>query len=73
MRRVRSHGKRETIETAVYRPNASAKHLPVRLNIAILGISSGTHTLTVKIILVRVVKSKKAVAVRTLRTSFVIC
>lgn len=57
-RRVRTHGKLKIITTTAYVPNATDNHLPVRFDIPISGLRSGTHTLTVNITVVRLVKTR---------------
>jgi hypothetical protein len=76
-RRVTTHGKPRVVRTTVYLPNATARHLPVSLNIPTSGLASGAHTLTVKLTLISTVKTrhgpKTMATVQTQRTTFAIC
>jgi streptogramin lyase len=74
---IRSHGKTKTVKTTVYAANEILSSSPAIARLAVTGLKSGPHTLTLKIFYRQTVKlhghTKTTTIVKTLTTPFRVC
>lgn len=70
-------GKRKTLIVVGYGANATTRRLPIALGLAIKGLKSGTHTLTIKVYYTQTEKKRgdktKATVSKTLTLKFSVC
>jgi hypothetical protein len=74
---VKKHGKPVFVKKKVYLPNATARHVPVAESLSIAGLTSGTHTLRVRISFKKMIrkhgKKQTRIVIKTLKVAFAVC
>jgi streptogramin lyase len=76
-RTVHAHGHKTTIIVVVFKPNATATHMPVNSHLRLTGLKSGTHTLKARVAytktIVRHSHHVRITVAKTLSAPFAVC